>query len=499
MIVIEIKPDDAHYGGEFSYDLRTLAFSFYPNRKCEVHTVESWRGRLDYPMRIFYKEKLILDVSLAPYNKEIVKRAAYGAFSSKSKTMLPWGILTGIRPAKIAYDLLTETGSRQEAFEVLMDDYLVYQEKAELALDVAANEHMVTSGLDFDAGYSVYIGIPFCPSICDYCTFSSYPIGKYKDRVGDYLDALANEFSYMDDFIHSQRKKRVLHSIYVGGGTPTSISEDNLKRLMDDIHARFNLDEAREFTVEAGRPDTITHKKLEILKDSGVTRVSINPQSMLPETLKILGRTHTVSQVREAFAMARDVGIDNINMDIIVGLPEEDEVDFYNTLNQVYDLGPDSITVHTLVIKRASRLRREQIETYGEIRPEDTLIPVLQKGSYDYLKTHGYEPYYMYRQKNAVGSTRNTNQENVAYARMGKECLYNILMMEELEDVIAFGSGGSSKKHMAGTGRIERIENVKSVDDYISRIEEMKGRKLDALSRLNKAADTHRTAMMAEV
>ena len=166
----------------------------------------------------------------------------------------------------------------------------------------------------------------------------------------------------MDDFIHSQRKKRVLHSLYVGGGTPTSISEDNLKRLMDDINARFNLDEVREFTVEAGRPDTITHKKLEILKDSGVTRVSINPQSMLPETLKLLGRTHTVSQVREAFAMARDVGIDNINMDIIVGLPEEDEVDFYNTLNQVYDLGPDSITVHTLVIKRASRLRRRLYE-----------------------------------------------------------------------------------------------------------------------------------------
>ncbi|MCR4604613.1 MAG: coproporphyrinogen dehydrogenase HemZ [Eubacterium sp.] len=498
MIVIEIKPDDEHSGGEFSYDLRTLAFSFYPNRKCEVRTVEGWRGRIDYPMRIFYKDKMILDVSLSPYDKEIVKRAAYGALSSKSKTMLPWGILTGIRPAKIAYDLLTETGSRQEAFEVLMDDYLVYQEKAELALDVAANEHMATSSLDLDAGYSVYVGIPFCPSICQYCTFSSYPLEQYKNKVDDYLDALSKEFGYMDDFVHSQRKKRVLHSLYVGGGTPTSLNDEQLKRLIDEIHKNFPLDESLEFTVEAGRPDTITGEKMRILKDGGVTRVSINPQSMIPGTLKLLGRTHSVAQVREAFGLAREAGIDNINMDIIVGLPEEDEVDFYNTLNQVYDLGPDSITVHTLVIKRASRLRREQIESYGDIRPEDTLVPVLQKGSYDYLKTHGYEPYYMYRQKNAVGSTRNTNQENVAYARLGKECLYNILMMEELEDIIAFGSGGSSKKHIAGTGRIERIENVKSVDDYISRIEEMKGRKLDALGRINKAADADRKNRMEE-
>ncbi len=503
MITIEIKATDEHKHGEFAYDLKTLANNFYPDKPCEVVTREDWQGRDDYPLRILWKDKEVLTTTLEDYDKEIVKRAAYRFFSRRTNSALPWGILTGIRPAKIAYRLLSETNSRQESFEVLMDDYLVYPEKAELVLDVAVNEHHAMSGLDLLAGYSVYIGIPFCPSICEYCTFSSYPIERYKDRVKDYLHALEKELSFVDYYRKSQRRKRVLHSVYVGGGTPTSLSAQDLARLMTMIRENLPMDECLEFTVEAGRPDSVNREKLEVLKRAGVTRLSINPQSMLQDTLKRLGRTHTVDQVRSAFHMAREVGFDNINMDIIVGLPEEDEVDFYNTLNQVYDLGPDSITVHTLVIKRASRLRREQIETGGYIRPEETLIPVLQKGSYDYLKEHGYEPYYMYRQKNALNSTRNTNQENVAYARLGKECLYNIFMMEELEDVIAFGAGGSSKhvihenpdaetsdteavfgRHrVTEPTRLERIENVKSVEDYIERVDEMIARKQAVLDR----------------
>ena len=503
MITIEIKVSPEHVNGEFAYDLQTLANSFYPEKECQIVTREDWAEREDYPLRILWKDKEVLTTTLEDYDKEIVKRAAYRFFSRRSNSALPWGILTGIRPAKIAYRLLTETNSRQESFEILMDDYLVYPEKAELVLDVAVNEHHVMNGLDLMAGYSVYIGIPFCPSICEYCTFSSYPVKKYKDRIKDYLHALEKELSFVETFRNSQRRKRVLHSIYVGGGTPTSLGEQDLRRLMTMIREKLPMDEVLEFTVEAGRPDSITREKLDILKDAGVNRLSINPQSMLQDTLKRLGRTHTTEQVREAFRMAREVGFDNINMDIIVGLPEEDEVDFYNTLNQIYDLGPDSITVHTLVIKRASRLRREQMETGGDIRPEETLIPVLQKGSYDYLKEHGYEPYYMYRQKNTHGATRNTNQENVAYARLGKECIYNIFMMEELEDVIAFGAGASSKhvmherpereipddqivfgRHrMTEPTRMERIENVKDVEEYISRVDEMLKRKMDLLNR----------------
>ncbi len=503
MITIEIKPTEGSKGGEFAYDLQTLANSFYPDKKCQVVINEEWAGREDYPLRILFKDKEELNIVLKDYDKESVKREAYSFFSKRSHTVLPWGILTGIRPAKIAYRLLSETNSRQESFETLMDDYLVYPEKAELVLDVAVNEHHVMSGLDLLAGYSVYVGIPFCPSICEYCTFSSYPVEKYKDRIKDYLHALEKELSFVDLYRRTIRRKMTLHSIYVGGGTPTALGPQDLRRLMIMIRESLPMDEVQEFTVEAGRPDSITREKLEILKMSGVNRISINPQSMLQETLKRLGRTHTTEQVREAFRMARDVGFDNINMDIIVGLPEEDEVDFYNTLNQIYDLGPDSITVHTLVVKRASRLRREQMETGGYIRPEETLIPVLQKGSYDYLKEHGYEPYYMYRQKNTHGASRNTNQENVAYARLGKECLYNIFMMEELEDVIAFGAGGSSKHVMherpdevipddqivfgrhrlTEPTRLERIENVKNVEEYISRVDEMLERKVNLLDR----------------
>ena len=208
-----------------------------------------------------------------------------------------------------------------------------------------------------------------------------------------------------------------------------------------------------------------------------MTRISINPQTMKQHTLELLGRYHTVERVNETFWMARKAGFDNINMDVIVGLPEEDEVDFCNTMYKIHELDPDSVTVHTLVIKRASRMRREQMERGGEICPEDTLIPIIQKASEDILRDYGYLPYYMYRQKNKAGTTRNTNQENVAYAKPGKECLYNTLIMEEWETIAALGSGGSTKYVIHEENRMERIENVKSVDDYILRIDEMIERK----------------------
>ena len=275
----------------------------------------------------------------------------------------------------------------------------------------------------------------------------------------------------------AQKEKKKLHTIYVGGGTPTSLNEEQLQRLMDMIWRYLPLSETTEFTVEAGRPDSITREKLQILKKAEVSRISINPQTMKQHTLDLLGRRHSVEQVKEVFAMAREMGFENINMDLIVGLPEEDEVDFARTMMQVNDLNPDSVTVHTLVIKRASRMRREQLEQGEKMYPEDTLIPVLQRTSEEMLRSYGYEPYYMYRQKNKSGTTRNTNQENVAYARPGKECLYNIFIMEELETIVALGSGGSTKYVIHEDNRMERIENVKSVDDYISRIDEMIERK----------------------
>lgn len=473
MVQFEIKKNRQH-PGEFSYDLRALAQSFYPEKECEITEREELSGEEGYPVRCRVDGEEILSEKLAAgYDKNKVKEVVYRALSKHCKRTLSWGILTGIRPAKIPLRMLMKGMSCGEVRTALQETYLVSARKAKLAVDVAEKEYELVEPLDYENGYSVYIGIPFCPSICQYCSFSSYDYGAYETKIEAYLDALEKEIKAVAE----NMGERQLHTVYVGGGTPTSLNDRELQRLMDMIRRDLPMKNALEFTVEAGRPDTITETKIAILKDAGVTRISINPQSMKQHTLELLGRRHKVEQIREVFALARDAGFDNINMDLIIGLPEEDEVDFYNTLLQVKDLGPDSVTVHTLVIKRASRMRREQLEQGDGIHPEDTLIPILQKGSEDMLRDFGYEPYYMYRQKNKAGTTKNTNQENVAYARAGKECLYNVLIMEELETIVALGSGGSTKHVIHEENRMERIENVKSVDDYISRIDEMIERK----------------------
>lgn len=468
MIQFEIKSN------EFSYDLKALALSFFPEQPCEVAVREEWSENPGYPLRCRMDDREILHEELEEdYTKNKVKELVYRTFTEISGQRLPWGILTGIRPAKIPLRMIMEGKERQEILSVLREEYLVSGRKANLAMDVAEKEYELVKEFDHEKGYNIYIGIPFCPSICQYCSFSSYDVGRYKDKIDDYLTALEKEMAY----VGQRFAGRELHTIYVGGGTPTSLTAEQLQRLMNAIHRFLPVDEAAEFTVEAGRPDSITGEKLHVMKAAGVTRISVNPQTMKQHTLDLMGRKHTVRQVKEIYALARKEGFDNINMDLIVGLPEEDEVDFQNTLLQIQQMNPDSVTIHTLVIKRASRMRREQMEQGGEIRPEDTLIPILQTGSDSFLRENGYEPYYMYRQKNKAGTTRNTNQENVAYARPGKECLYNIFIMEELETIVALGSGGSTKCVYHGENRMERIENVKSVDDYITRIDEMIKRK----------------------
>lgn len=459
---------------EFSYDLQALALSFFPEKECVLQERGDWAEREGYPLFCEVDGEVWLDEELpAGYTKNSVKAKVYQCFSKKSGRPLFWGILTGIRPAKIPFRMIMEGVGRGEIERRLREEYLVSGRKVRLAVDVAEKEYALTCGFDHRRGYNIYIGIPFCPSICAYCSFSSYDIERYRDRTDDYLAALEREMQ----FVAERCAGKELHTVYVGGGTPTSLDERQLKRLMDMIRRYLPMDQAAEFTVEAGRPDSVTEEKLRILREAAVTRISINPQTMEQHTLDQIGRRHTVRQVREIFQLAREMGFDNINMDLIMGLPGEDEVDFTNTLYQVRDLGPDSVTVHTLVIKRASGMRRAHMEQGLGILPEDTLIPVMQMASDDFLREQGYEPYYMYRQKNKAGTTRNTNQENVAYAKPGKECLYNIFIMEELETVIALGCGGSTKHVFYDENRMERIENVKSVDDYIDRIDEMIERK----------------------
>lgn len=475
MVQFEIK-GNATQPGEFTYDLRALAQSFYPELACQILEKEEWSENVGYPVKCTVEGDVILEANLPQgYTKNTVKTAVYQAFVKKTGKILPWGILTGIRPAKIPLTMILEGRRREDILTSLREEYQLSPGKAGLAYDVASKEYELVKDFNHKDGYNLYIGIPFCPSICQYCSFSSYDYKTYQGKVDAYLGALEKELAYMAQMAQKEQKK--LHTIYVGGGTPTSLKEEQLQCLMDMIWRYLPLSETAEFTVEAGRPDSITREKLQILKKAEVSRISINPQTMKQHTLDLLGRRHSVEQVKEVFAIAREMGFDNINMDLIVGLPEEDEVDFAKTMMQIHDLNPDSVTVHTLVIKRASRMRREQLEQGEKMYPEDTLIPVLQRTSEEMLRGYGYEPYYMYRQKNKSGTTRNTNQENVAYARPGKECLYNIFIMEELETIVALGSGGSTKYVIHEENRMERIENVKSVDDYISRIDEMIERK----------------------
>lgn len=475
MVQFEIKKNILNKS-EFSYDLRALAQSFFPEKECNIVEKKEWSGEEGYPLICTVEDDVILQTVLDKgYTKDTVKATVYKAFAEKTNKTLLWGILTGIRPAKIPLRMLMDGQDSDWIKKTLCDKYLLQPEKATLAYDVAKREYELTHEFEHENGYNLYIGIPFCPSICRYCSFSSYDYRTFSDKVDEYLSALEKEIIYTASL--ARKKGKRLHTIYVGGGTPTSLSTQQLQRLMDMIHQHLPVQETAEFTVEAGRPDSITEEKLWIMKKAKVTRISVNPQTMKQHTLDLLGRKHTVEEVEDIFMLARKLGFTNINMDLIIGLPEEKEEDFVNTLNRLVQLEPDSITVHTLVIKRASRMRREQLDNGEGMLEEDRLIPVLQQTSESFLRAYGYQPYYMYRQKNKAHTTRNVNQENVAYAKRGKECLYNIFIMEELETIIALGSGGSTKYVIPDENRMERIENVKSVDDYIERIDEMIERK----------------------
>jgi oxygen-independent coproporphyrinogen-3 oxidase len=378
---------------------------------------------------------------------------------------MPWGALTGIRPTKIAMTKLAEGMSDEEIYDFMKTNYYSSDEKTRLAIEIANRERQLLSKLDYENGYSLYVGIPFCPTTCLYCSFTSYPIGRWKNKTYLYLDALFKEL----DYVAEKKRGCTLDTVYFGGGTPTSLSAEDLDKLITKVKTTFDFSSVKEFTVEAGRPDSITREKLEVLKKHGVTRISINPQTMKQETLDLIGRLHTVEDVREKFLLAREVGFDNINMDLICGLPEEDLEDVRATMEQIKALGPDSITVHSLAIKRAARLNTMK-EVYKDLKITNTQDMIDLTAAY--AREMGQEPYYLYRQKNMAG-----NFENVGYSAPGKACIYNILIMEEQQTIIGCGAGTTTKRVFPGENRIERVENVKNVEQYIERIDEMIARK----------------------
>ena len=316
------------------------------------------------------------------------------------------------------------------------------------------------------------MGIPFCPTTCLYCSFTSYPISLWKDRMDSYLEALYREM----DYVAQVMRGRTLDTVYFGGGTPTSLKASQLDALITRLKETFPFDQVKEFTVEAGRPDSITEEKFAVLKKHGVTRISINPQTMNQKTMDLIGRRHTVEMVEESFHMARRMGFDNINMDLILGLPGEDLEDVRRTLARVKALGPDSLTVHSLAIKRAARLNMFK-EQYEELAITNTQEMIELTAAC--AREMGLLPYYMYRQKNMAG-----NFENVGYAAPGKACIYNILIMEEQQTIAACGAGTTTKVYFPAENRLERAENVKNVEQYIDRLDEMMERKGRLLSLL---------------
>ncbi len=360
--------------------------------------------------------------------------------------------------------MLLEGKTEEEIASYMQETYLAGKEKTALSIEIAKREQEILRNIDYKEGYSLYIGIPFCPTRCLYCSFTSYPLKVWEKRVDSYVDALCKEIGFAADRL----KGRKLNTLYIGGGTPTTLTAGQMERLLLVIRDNFDFSFNQEFTVEAGRPDSITEEKLLAMKKYGVSRISINPQTMKQETLDLIGRKHTVGQTKEAFYLARKCGFDNINMDLISGLPEENHKDMEHTMQEIAALKPDSVTVHALAIKRASRLNELWEEYKGSmgVLQEETAQMMEQ-----YAREMGLLPYYLYRQKNMAG-----NLENVGYAAPGKAGIYNILIMEEKQTIVACGAGSISKR-VYPDGRIERCENVKDVTSFIERIDEMIERK----------------------
>ncbi len=375
-----------------------------------------------------------------------------------------WGTLQGIRPTKIVHKLIKEGVNNTEIQNILATKYKISAEKSDLMMKVAEYEKLI---LDTNKSneINIYVGIPFCPSKCIYCSFTSFSIHQKRTKVDSYLDALEKEIVQMSKAMSHLSIK----SVYVGGGTPTSIDERQFERLLKIICENFTGYE--EFTVEAGRPDTITKNKLASMANFGVDRISINPQSMNQRTLDIVGRSHNVSDVISVFEMAKTFPFKTINMDIIVGLPDEGVPQITHTLDEIGKLSPENITVHTLAIKTASDLKQDSDKyNLAKSKTISDMLDVCQ----NYMHTLNMKPYYLYRQKNMLG-----NFENVGYTKSGCECIYNVEIIEESQTILALGAGAASK--FVRSDEIIRFANVKGVEEYIARVDEMIDKKISLL------------------
>lgn len=477
------------------YSLFNLIKVFFPDIEINIiEKLEDWPSEcmlfesfLDQDGLIaianFYKEgqlttsaeEKIDDININGESREkkirlAIRKSMYSVLNSVSNLNTPWGILTGVRPIKIIHDLINRHLAPDEISNILINEYKLHADKIDLMMNIAKVQRDYIYPIKDE--YSLYISIPFCPSRCYYCSFPSLLIANYEDQIDKYINMLIYEINSTAEMM----KDKTINTVYIGGGTPTSIEEKYMERVIQSIYLNFGKDNIKEFTVEAGRPDTITKSYLEMLNKNGVKRISINPQTMNNKTLNQIGRKHSVEDIIYTYDLAKTMDFDSINMDLIIGLPGEDESHVKNTIDMISTLNPDNLTVHTLSLKTGSNLKQTSVDY--SLKKQNALRKMLDI-TYKYAEDTELYPYYLYRQKRILG-----NLENIGFAKKGKECIYNIVMMEEKQTIIGIGMGAISKIYNPRKDKTNRVPNFKSLNEYINRVDELILRKEKAIKEV---------------
>lgn len=487
-------------GHHLGYDFRNIVSIFLPIEQfriieaeiampqedrgyCSYLTVESSLVKAEDHYRlstvlllenqVLWSYQETLEASMEPillkrYTKRKLVRQLYEALKSQLKPRSKWGVLVGVRPTKLCHEMMDQGKSDREIADCLRDDYYIEEDKIQLLLEICHLERPYIYPLD-EGKFSIYLSIPFCPTRCLYCSFPAYAAKGRAAQIEAYTQALIQEIQGNAGVMASKR----VDTVYFGGGTPAVLSPDQIRRIVEALRANYDMRDLREFTFEAGRPDAIDEALLDALKGLGIDRICVNPQTMDDRTLELIGRRHNVEQTVKAMGLAKHRAFHAVNMDLIVGLPEETLSDAKRSIESVLALKPENITVHTLAIKRSSRLNQER----GDYElPSEHLVEDMLRSIDKMARAQGYVPYYMYRQKYMLG-----NLENVGYTLPGKASIYNMMMMEEKQTILAFGAGATSKLFFPREDRFERIHNVKSLEDYFKRLDEMINRKNDHL------------------
>ncbi len=468
---------------KFHYEMENLLRIFFPEKivvadepPCEGdYCVTSLKGSeitvcLNYEgeeyseSKVFSLSDKLSDESEESYLERKMAIMLYDLLREITGYTPPWGILTGVRPAKLMTNLVRKYGELW-AVTYFTQELMVSEEKTALALMVSDAESPIIESASAAECFSLYISIPFCPTRCSYCSFISHSNESAKKLIPEYVEKLCEELRVTGDI--AKKTGIRLESVYIGGGTPTVLSAEQLKKITDCVKESFDLSAVREYTIEAGRPDSVTDDKFKVIRNSGCTRISINPQTFNDDVLKEIGRQHSSAMTLDAMALARKNGFDNINMDLIAGLPTDTVESFEKTLETTLSLSPENITVHTLSLKRSSNIVTENRRTNSGVVASDMLSVAHRK-----LIDAGYFPYYMYRQSKCLG-----NLENVGWAKKGYEGLYNVYMMEECHTVLSVGAGAVIKLKSPTSNEIERIFNYKYPYEYISGFEEILKRK----------------------